>query len=221
VPLLALELEAVLRAFDPEATVRRAPALMAALDSARGTLQSGVVMRAAFASGLLAIRSGDTARAGAATATLTRGPSSLHALLRAAALGEAGDARGALMALPRLPPLDEVSRHESPVADAVSRLLRAEQYGRLNQHDSAQRTLRWYEHLQTVHHGTGDPAPGEIGWAVGTLVRWRIAHVPGASSRERCSAFGAVARHWRLGMAPFSGRADSAVRARKALACAP
>ncbi len=212
-PLLALELEATLLTFDPDPAVRRAPAdLLAALDaySVPGTAHSALKTRAALASGLLAVRSGDPARGKAAATALSRGPKSFGAILHAAVLGEQGDARGALAALPSLPPLEEAPKHEAPLADAMIRLLRAEQFERLKEFESARNTLLWHEHLQTVGHGTGDPTPGEMAWALGTLVRWHLANLKGTTSRERCSAYRAVARHWKDGGPPFKSRADSA-----------
>jgi len=215
-PLLALELEATLRVFDPDTAVRRAPAaLLAALDSYSGAAAT-LTARAALASGLLAVRSGDSVRARAAGDILAKGPAGFAAIFRAAVLGFRGEARRALDSLPTLHGLENSLSHEAPLSDAIVRLLRAEQFERLEDFASARRTLLWYEHLQTVGHGTGDPAPGEMGWALGTLVRWRLAHLRGVSRRERCSAYLAVARNWKGGVAPFSSRADSAqVLARK------
>ena len=116
----------------------------------------------------------------------------------------------ALEALPALPGLEDARSHDAPLSDAIVRLLRAEQFERLEDFGSARKTLLWYEHLQTVGRGTGDPTPGEMGWALGTLARWRLANLRGVSIRERCSAYRAVARHWSDGMAPFKSRADSA-----------
>ena len=209
-PLLALELEATLRVFDPDTAVRRAPpALLGALDS-YSTVSSTLAARAALASGLLAVRSGDSIRARVAEDVLALGPVSLGAIFRAAVLGFRGNARGALEALPALPGLEDARSHDAPLSDAIVRLLRAEQFERLEDFGSARKTLLWYEHLQTVGRGTGDPTPGEMGWALGTLARWRLANLRGVSIRERCSAYRAVARHWSDGMAPFKSRADSA-----------
>jgi hypothetical protein len=211
-PLLALELEATLRAFDPEVALLKSPELFAALDAyaAPGTAHPGLAPRALLASGLLALRSGDSARLVAATDLLTRAPEVFGRILHAAVLGSRRDPDGALAALPRLPPLEDPQKHEAPLLDAMVRLLRAEQFEQRHENGTARNTLLWFEHLQTVGHGTGDPMPGEMAWAMGTLVRWRLAHLPGATGREQCSAYRGVARHWDESMSPFGSRADSA-----------
>jgi hypothetical protein len=212
-PLLAHELEAVLRAFDPDLAVRRqSEPVRAALD--RHLSNPRLRVRAAWASGLLAIRSGDSQRVRLAREIVAPG-TPLRELLEAAALGEGGDPAGAIRRLPVMPPLDSLGEIADPLLDAAVRLLRAEQLGRLGDRAGERSALLWHQHLQTVGHGTGPPRPGEIGWAVGTLARWRLAEL-GASTgteQERCAAWAAVARHWSGADSPFGSRADSARRA--------
>jgi hypothetical protein len=142
-------------------------------------------------------------------------------VLEAAALGERGDPAGAIRRLPVMPPLDSLGEIADPLLDAAVRLLRAEQLGRLGDHAGERSALLWHQHLQTVGYGTGPPRPGEIGWAVGTLARWRLAElgVSTGTERERCAAWAAVARNWASGDAPFRERADSAGRAARGPDC--
>jgi tRNA A-37 threonylcarbamoyl transferase component Bud32 len=220
-PLLALELEATLRGFDPDSAVRDAPELLAALEgySRPGAHPPALVARAALAAGFLALRSGRPARALAATDLLTQGPLAFQSILHAARLAERGESQAALDSLPGLPPLEAAERHPSPLADAMVRLLRSEQLERLGQSRLAGTTLLWHQHLQVVGRGTGDPAPGEMAWALGTLVRWRLGHSADNPVPERCSALAAVARHWSQAAEPFRSRADSSQRLLRSLAC--
>jgi hypothetical protein len=217
-PLLAYELEALLRAFDPEPAVRTVPAeLRRALDRylVPAAFPRKLLERAAWASGLLAIRSGDSLGARTARETLGPGHEGLRALLAAADLGERGDAAAALGLLPAMPPLDTPGEPLDPLLDAAVRLLRAELLGQRGDHAGERSALLWYQHLQTIGHGIGLPQPGEIGWAAGTLARWRLARqgVSTGTARERCAAWAAVARNWSNGDPPFKTRADSAGQA--------
>ena len=217
-PLLAYELEALLRAFDPEPAVRIVPAeLRRALDRylVPRAFARELRERAAWASGLVALRSGDSVGAGIAREILAPGPAPLRALLAAAELGERGDGAAALGLLPAMPALDVPGESPDPLLDAAVRLLRAELLGRGGDHAGERSALLWYQHLQTIRHGTGSPQPGEIGWAAGTLARWRLAQqrVSTGTTRDRCAAWAAVVRNWSDGDAPFKSRADSARRA--------
>ena len=214
-PLLAYELEALLRAFDPEPAVRSSP------DPLRRMLDRYMVPaafppklreRAAWASGLLAIRSGDSLSARIARESLGPGDARLRALLAAADLAQRGDPAGALEALPAMPALDAPGEPPDPLLDAAVRLLRAELLGRRGDYAGERSALLWYQHLQTIGPGTGRPQPGEIGWAAGTLARWRLAQmsVSTGTSKERCAAWAAVARNWSTGDPPFRARADLA-----------
>ena len=225
-PLLAYELEALLRAFDPDPAVRISPiALRGALDRylVPRAFAPELRERAGWASGLLAIRSGDTLRARIARETLGPGVDALRALLAAADLGERGDAAGALKLLPAMPALETPGESSDPLLDAAVRLLRAEQLGRLKDHAGERSALLWYQHLQTIGRGTGPPQAGEIGWAAGTLARWRLAgQVEWTGTlKERCVAWAAVARNWSSGDPPFRARADSAGRAASGPDCTP
>ena len=217
-PLLAYELEALLRAFDPEPAVRRSP------DQLRRKLDRYLVPaafprklreRAAWASGLLAIRSGDSLGARTAREIFGPGDEGLRALLAAADLAERGDPSGALEALPAMPALDAPGESPDPLLDAAVRLLRAELLGRRRDYAGERSSLLWFQHLQTIGPGTGPPQPGEVGWAAGTLARWRLAlmSVSTGTAKERCAAWAAVARNWSTGDPPFRARADSAGRA--------
>ena len=222
-PLLAYELEALLRAFDPESEVRTTPeALRRALDRylVPEAFAPKLRERAAWASGLLAIRSADSTRARIAREILAQVPGPLRDLLAAADSGERGNPDGALGLLPAMPPLDTPGE-EDPLLDAAVRLLRAEQLGKRGNHAGERSALLWYQHLQTIRHGTGPPQPGEIGWAAGTLARWRLAQmsVSTGTSKERCAAWAAVARNWSTGDPPFRARADSAGRAARGPDC--
>jgi serine/threonine protein kinase len=222
-PLLAYELEALLRAFDSESEVRTTPeALRRALDRylVPEAFAPKFRERAAWASGLLAIRSADSTRARIAREILARVPGPLRDLLAAADSGERGNPDGALGLLPAMPPLDTPGE-EDPLLDAAVRLLRAEQLGKRGNHAGERSALLWYQHLQTIRRGTGPPQPGEIGWAAGTLARWRLAQmsVSTGTPKERCAAWAAVARNWSTGDPPFRARADSAGRAARGPDC--
>ena len=114
-----------------------------------------------------------------------------------------------------MPALDAPGDSPDPLLDAAVRLLRAELLGRRGDHAGERSALLWYQHLQTIRYGAGPPQPGEIGWAAGTLARWRLAQqrVSTGTMRDRCAAWAAVARNWSQGDAPFKSRADSAGRA--------
>src|SRR5688572_22651532 len=189
--LLAYEMEAVLRAFDPDPAVRRAPAALGAVLDRYLAFAPRFRVRAAWASGLLAIRSGDSARARIARGILVPGPAPLREMLAAVDLAERGDAAGALGLLPAMPALDTPGESPDPLLDAGVRLLRAEQLGRRGDHAGERSALLWYQHLQTIGRGTGPPQPGEIGWAAGTLARWRLAELrisTGTVSERRAGA---------------------------------
>ncbi len=216
--LLGLELEAVLRAFDPDSSIRRAPDLLRALDAYATPAAPHLALRtrALWASGILASRNGDTSRAADAETALAAGPATLRGLLIAARLSSRGDFAGALAAIPPMPSLESPAEHADPLQDAVARLLSAELHQRLGRIAQARRDLLWYEHLQVIGHGGGAPAPGEMAWALGTLARWRLANLPtGAGAlQERCAALHAVIRNWTGAGPPFDLRV---LDARKAL----
>ncbi|HTL05916.1 MAG TPA: hypothetical protein VL241_09225, partial [Gemmatimonadales bacterium] len=224
--LLGLELEAVLRGFDPDPRVRSGGGLRATLDgeARRLSASSALHARAWWALGLLAARLEDTTAVRAARATLGAAESAgpLGRLLDAA-LAEPHDPALALRLLPVIPTLDQEADYADPLEDAVLHLLRAEAQVRLDSLGEAARTLRWHEHTQISGHLTLAPQPGELAWALGTLARWKRAQVlaaSGAASAERCAVNRGVARLWAGGDPPFRARADSAARALAALQCA-
>ena len=220
--LLARELEVVLRCFDPD------QALCADPELARG-LQAHLVAparaaRAAWALGLLAIRSGQPALASSARQALAAEPgaSSLGPVLEATARLARGDFAGAIDSLPRLPPLEDGAGYDDPLEDAVVRLLRSEALTKLQQRQEAAEVLLWQEHVQLSGHLTEDAQAGEMAWALGTLVRWQRASLldrvdPGTV--EHCSDYQAVARLWNAAPPPFGARADSARSAVSRLRC--
>ena len=180
---------------------------------------SPLAVLAAWALGLLAARTGNAARVRASRAALGTEPSPapLRGILDAMAAVQGGNFRAGLSALPALPPLNTPGSSSSPLVDAATRFLRAEWQEQSGARGDALRTLIWYEHLQTIGHLTGVAQAGEMGWAVGTLARWKRALLldPQSSAFERCSAYRAVARLWAGGEPAFAARAgtaDSVVR---------
>ncbi len=218
--LLALELEAVLRSFDPDPALSRDAGLVQAL-------QTGFAAgspRAAWTLGLLALRSGQSGLLDSARKTLQRAaaPASFTALLEAASRLHAGDPGAALQRLPTLPPLEAEADYDDPLLDAVTRLVRSEAEIAQRHLPQAAATLLWQEHVQITGHLIGPPQAGEMAWALGTLVRWRRARLldstdPGTA--EHCSLYHGVARLWHGAPAPFGARADSADAAARRLGC--
>jgi hypothetical protein len=214
-PLLALELEAVLRAFDPDSGLRREPALDALLQRYLGE-RGPLARRAAWTLGVLAARQGDVAQARSWRDSLKTEPTPapLRGILDAMITALAGTPSAALRVLPALPPLNTPGSLGAPLAYAVSRFLRAEWEQRSGRPHDALQTLLWYEHLQLIGHLTGEAQAGEMGWAVGTLARWKRAGLLDSQSAayDRCSAYRAVARLWVGGEARFAARADTALQ---------
>ena len=206
--LLALELEATLRVFDPDTAVRRAPpALLAALDS-YSTVSSTLAARAALASGLLAVRSGDSVRARVAEDVLALGPVSLGAISR----------RGAWLSRERAGRSRRYRRFPDSKMRGVTTLrcpMRSYDCCAPNNSSGWKISARRERRCS----GTSTCRPSDVAPAIlrrekwagrSGLARWRLANLRGVSIRERCSAYRAVARHWSDGMAPFKSRADSA-----------
>jgi hypothetical protein len=110
-----------------------------------------------------------------------------------------------------------------PLEDAMLRLMRADHFSASGAQKDARETLRWHEHLQLIDFPIGDPQPGEVAWALGTLVRWRRARLldatPGQAGAELCATYGAVARLWRNGNPRYAARADTAKQRFLALRC--
>ncbi len=215
-PLLAWELEAVLRLFDPDSSVQTDPDVIRALDTyASGGVSVPLRNRAAWMRGLLSARSGDTAGAAAMRRLLAGRPASARKLriLDALILASHGQPVRALAALPQMPSIPNMpGQDDGPLEDVVVRLLRAEWQEQSGDRAGALATLLWHEHLWTIGHLTSDPQPGELGWAVGTLARWRRVPLLGPADgiATRCAELRAIERRWKYGQAPFARRADSA-----------
>ena len=221
--LLAIELATLLQAFDPDSLVRHNPRAGRDLE---GYLLPGMATptfrhRAAWASGILAVRTGATVRVNRALAALRDEPEPriLGRILEAAVRGAEGNPQVALSSLPALPPLDALEPYPDQLAETASRMLRAEWLEALGRLDSARRELRWHEHLEVMGHGGGEPHPGEPAWAIGTLASWwrgrlldRMASKDrlGTIAPERCMVYRNVAEGWSSAPPPFRTRADSA-----------
>jgi hypothetical protein len=222
--LYVLELEAALILADPDSLVRVDPGLRAGLEHYElpGAESPAFRQRAAWMLALLALREGnDTAATRlravlADTGTLRRSVEFWDALSQRDT-ARAGRALGTLL----LPDLTRPS--EDPFEDAVVRLMRADHFLRSGSLEDARKTLLWHEHLQLIGFPIGDPQPGEVAWALGTLVRWRRARLldatPGQAGAELCATYGAVARLWRDGNARYAARADSARQKWVTLGC--
>ena len=225
-PFYVLELEAALTLADPDRLVRSDSALRQALEryAAPGAEAPALHRRAVWMLALLAAREGDDL-AGArfrplleqdtAAGTL-RGLVDLRDALTRRDTPRAGRAFAAL----RTPDLTRID--SDPFEDAMLRLMQAELFSARDSLERALETLRWHEHLQLVDFPVGDPQPGEVAWALGTLVRWRRARLldeAGQSGAELCATYGAVARLWRNGSLRYAARADSAQRKWVALGC--
>jgi hypothetical protein len=227
--LLALELEAVLRSFDPGWAGSDSTDILGALSLSRKQVADDPALRrrATWVIGLLAARSGDTADVASARRALAAeaAPADLGRILEAAAAGRTQPAQG-LRLLPAIPELDRELEYPDPLEDAVVHLLRAEWQERLESLAEARRTLRWHEHSQMSSLLMGPPQAGELAWALGTLVRWKRAKVLAAlgdDGAEWCSVNRGVARLWAEADPPFRARADSAraVLASPACSAAP
>jgi tetratricopeptide (TPR) repeat protein len=216
-PLLAWELEAVLRTFDPETAFRNDTGVTRALRTyASAGATEPVRHRAAWMLGLVAARAGDTAAATAVHRLLAGRPAS-ERMLRILDATVRGAHRNPAHALAVLPPMPSIGvmpgRDEDPLEDAVVRLSKAEWQEQSGDTAGALSTLLWHEHLWVIGHLTGDPQPGELGWAVGTLARWHRVRLFGAATSvaTRCADLKAIQRRWKDGQPPFAARADSAV----------
>jgi hypothetical protein len=220
--LLALELETVLRCFDPDASLCPDAYLTEALQ--RQIAATALGRRAAWALGLLAIRSFDSALTASALRELASDPGGkpLSHILDAAALLAHGQWEKALDTLPHLEPLEAEKSYDDPLEDAVVRLLRSESLIKLNRLQEARDGLRWHEHVQISQHMTEDPQAGEMAWALGSLVRWKRAQLLEgfeAGTTEHCGAYAAIARLWSGAQVLFRDRADSAKTALTRLRC--
>ena len=214
--VLALELEALLRSFDPDSTGVGSADVALELQRVGTLLRAGSALsrRIAWATGLLAARAGDPAGVAAARTALREEspPGTLTAILNAAAIGRDNPAR-ALELVPTIPGLQEEPDYPDPVTDAVVHLLRAEWLQRSGKPAEALEVLRWHEHSQISGHLSGVPQAGELAWALGTLARWKrheLLATLGTRDVEWCSVSRAIARLWADGEVVFQTRARQA-----------
>lgn len=225
-PLYVLELEAALTLADPDTLQRTDPGLRRALESyaSPGAESPPLRRRAAWMLALLAGRDRDDAAGVRFRALLEDGTPGV-ALRGSADLWDAlmhGDTARAGRAAAALPPSDLTRPGPDPFEDSVLRLMEAELFSTRGSLQQAREALRWHEHLQLVDFPIGDPQPGEVAWALGTLMRWRRARMldaGGQTGSELCATYGAVARLWRDADRRFAVRADSARRRSASLGC--
>jgi hypothetical protein len=187
----------------------------------RPTGKQLLVQRATWLLALLARRARDTAAARRYASRLETEP--LGRIFATLVELDADAARGwfgtALRESEPLLALDSSGLAGDPFFRAVLHLMRAQWHASLGDTAAAVRDLRWHENtdLRTVTYPAAGAEAAEIDWALGTLARWRRARlldgVPG--DPEACACYGAVARLWAGGEAPFAARADTA-RARLA-----
>ena len=136
--------------------------------------------------------------------------------LGAAAEADAGNFTVALRNLPRPSIQAAQASYGSLIEDAARHLLRAEWLDRIGESSSANEVLRWHEHMEVPGHLLGDPAAGEVAWAVGTLARWerrRLLAKLGRKDEEWCSVNRGITHAWIGAPAPFGGRAAAAQQA--------
>ena len=148
-------------------------------------------------------------------------PGPVRRLLSADSLARAGDLRGALAASAPLAG-DSAAQDADVFLRTALFLRRAEWAGNADSVELARRILHWHEQSSLEGWPTGDPQPNDVDWAFGTLARWRLARLldrAGASDRERCDAYGNVARLWRGGDALHAARADTAATRYRELKC--
>ena len=209
--LLGLEVDAVLRMFDPDSSAPVWPDLMNRLGLFARRAPASLRARAGWMSALLARRFGverPSIEPGA--------PPSLTALLRAydaALAGRYGDALGQSDGLTELP----AAWVGDPCFRTVLHLLRAEWRERVGEPRDADLELVWYESSDGISLPTGEPQPMEVDWAFATLARWRRVRF-GESPAASCSELREVARLWAGAEPPYAARADTA-RQRVAQIC--
>ncbi|HZN96944.1 MAG TPA: serine/threonine-protein kinase [Gemmatimonadales bacterium] len=212
--LYGLELEGALTLAESDDSVSADPGLIVALRSfvAGSDEAEPLRVRAAWMLALLAARAGDSIGAAGYRRVLgTDGRnSSLLDEVDVAGLLHQGDTARAGRLLLRLRPFDLALKSEVPVEDAVRRLLHVAWLERTGASNQAVKELRWPEHLQLDGFPTGDPQSGEVGWALGTALRWRRAVIldrRGNADLELCTTYLAVARLWTGADPRFAARA--------------
>ena len=201
--LLGLEIDALLRMFDPDSSAPAWPDLMNRLGVFARRAPASLRARAGWMAALLARRFGGQRPAFDAGA-----PASLNGLLRAydaALAGRYGEALAQSEDLTELP----AAWVGDPCFRTVLHLLRAEWRERLGEPRDADLELIWYESSDGISLPTGEPQPMELDWAFATLGRWRRARL-GESSAARCAELREVARLWAGAERPYAARADSA-----------
>lgn len=229
--LTALELDAILRSFDPDSTLRARSSLDLLEPYLRPRLYpADLRRRAAWAMGIVAARSGDAPRLNAARQVLSDEPAPrlMSRTVDAQALAMGGNWKGAFATFPSLPALDALPDSTDVMMDTVAHLLRAEWLEARGEVDSARLVLRWHEHMEVLGHGGGPPHPGEPAWAMNGLASWLRARLlerlvredpMGSGRSEQCDAYRRVAELWAGAPAPFGERADSARRVSSTPAC--
>ena len=184
----------------PDAAITR---FVAHLHSAVLAFDSGAGVRAIRVTWLDGLRGG-SGPAGA--------PPGVLRLLRADSLARRGDPRGALEVSASLA-RDSAALDQDPFLRTALFLRRAEWAARINDIETARRTLYWHEHSSLEGWPTGDPQANDVDWAFGTVADWRLARLldrAGETGDELCHAYGEVARLWQGGDAVHAVRADSA-----------
>jgi hypothetical protein len=204
--LLGLEIDAVLRMFDPDSSAPLWPDLMNRLQVLGSHAPASLRARADWMAALLARRFGAGRSASAGTA-----PAPLSGLLLAydAALeGRYTDALAQSEPLTELP----AAWVADPCFRTVLHLFRAEWRERVGKPQLADLELVWYESSDGISLPIGEPQPMEVDWAFGTLGRWRRARLA-ASADERCGLEREVMRLWADAEAPYARRAEAARQA--------
>ena len=201
--LLGLEIDAVLRMFDPDSGAPVWPDLMNRLGLFARRAPASLRARASWMSALLARRFGVER-----PPIETGAPPSLTALLRAYDTALAGRYRDALVQSDGLTELPAAWVGD-PCYRTVLHLLRAEWRERMGEPHDADLELVWYESSDGISLPTGAPQPMELDWAFATLARWRRARL-GESPAAGCDEWREVARLWADGEPAYAARADSA-----------
>jgi hypothetical protein len=201
--LLGLEIDAVLRMFDPDSSVPAWPDLMNRLAVFARRAPASLRARAGWMAALLARRFGSEAPAVAAG-----GSAPLDGLLRAYDTALAGRYGNALVQSDGLTELPAVWVGD-PCFRTVLHLLRAEWRERVGEPHDADLELIWYESSDGISLPTGEPQPMEVDWAFGTLGRWRRLRF-NEPATGKCTLLREVALLWANAEPPYAARADSA-----------
>ncbi len=224
--LYALELQAVLTLADPEDSVPADSGLLTALESyiPSGVEADSLRERAAWMLAMLALRAGDSAAAARYRGLLASAPprNTLRTEVDVFELLRRGDTVGAGRLLAGLHPSDLSKTVPIAVEDAVQRILRVTWLEQTGHPGAAERALRWHEHLQLDGFPTEEPQPGEVAWALSTVLRWRRARLLDRGDTpdpELCATYRAVARLWTGADPRLAARADFAARRVTELKC--